>query len=128
MSKPKVGAVGTALQSAHKSLEAFSKEHPEFLTAAREAIRPWEESKELLLGAVAKALFDMYAFGADNVDLRTVYLQPTANVPESLEEDDEEEDEAEEVVAVHPVVKKFQERAMKNETAAQRLKRIMSGG
>ena len=56
------------LLSAHRSLQEFSEGNEEWLNAAREAIRPWEQQKELLLCAVAKALKDMYERG-ENGDL-----------------------------------------------------------
>jgi len=56
--------VGDQVRDAHARLTAFGREYPEWVQEAHEAIRPWERSEELLLGAIAKALKAMYERGA----------------------------------------------------------------
>jgi len=66
-------------QQALKNQDRFAAEHPEFMSAAREAMRPWEEGDELLLTMIGKAMLHAYNLGVKGTPPE---LQPIAKAEE----------------------------------------------
>lgn len=93
MPRPKLGKIGLEVEQAHQRLMRLGREMPEFLLAARAALRPWETREEMLMAAIAIALKEMYDLGRAGKDVSRVFLQPAAPVDEPLEDDKDEEDQ-----------------------------------
>lgn len=100
----------TLFQQALKSQDRFAAEHPEFMHAAREAIRPWEEGHELHITSIAKALLRMHEMGAKG------------KMPEILQlaaKDEEEDDLSDVVVDIPPSITPAMKRKRQQEIAEE---------